>query len=439
MLRLIFVLAIIVAGIVFSVFGPFQALLFYLWNAYFRPESWTYGGLIYSLNLSFTIGVYLVIRTIGSLPSPRMNVGTVLILLFLGQCIVGTVTSEQPGVSQYFVREFAKVLIISYLIVVLVTSEKRFRWTLVVIGVSLGFELAKQGWADLVRSPGRVNANTNPFLGDNNGVALGSLMLVPILGALGRTASTRWERHFQRFFALGVLLRGLSTYSRGGFLAAAVMGVIGFVRSDKKLRALAVLAVIGFAVSAYMPREFWARMSTITVEEDERDESAAGRVHFWRVAVDMAAAKPLTGVGLGAFSLAYPSYNSDERFEGERAAHSTWFGVLGDLGYPGLVLFVALWTNAVWSCWRVSRACRKDAQRAHLGVYADGVLTSLAVFAVAGTFLSSQYNEMVWHFFGLSTALHILAFQPVPAAHSASAATPMASVRTGKFVAIRPL
>ena len=33
--------------------SPFYALLFYLWNAYFRPEEWTYGALIYSLNLSF--------------------------------------------------------------------------------------------------------------------------------------------------------------------------------------------------------------------------------------------------------------------------------------------------------------------------------------------------------------------------------------------------
>ena len=56
MLRLIFVSIIIVFGVGASLFSPFYALLFYLWNAYFRPDDWTYGGLIASLNLSFVIG-----------------------------------------------------------------------------------------------------------------------------------------------------------------------------------------------------------------------------------------------------------------------------------------------------------------------------------------------------------------------------------------------
>src|SRR5579871_590881 len=40
MLRLIFVFAIIAVGTVYLTQGPFYALLFYLWNAYFRPEYW---------------------------------------------------------------------------------------------------------------------------------------------------------------------------------------------------------------------------------------------------------------------------------------------------------------------------------------------------------------------------------------------------------------
>ena len=34
-----------------------------------------------------------------------------------------------------------------------------------------------------------------------------------------------------------------------------------------------------------MPQNFWDRMNTITADESEdRDESAAGRLHFWGVA-----------------------------------------------------------------------------------------------------------------------------------------------------------
>jgi hypothetical protein len=36
-------------------------------------------------------------------------------------------------------------------------------------------------------------------------------------------------------------------------------------------------------------------------------------------------------------------------------------------------------------------------------------MTSLLVFSVVGSFLSSQYNEMLWHMIALSTALYLVA------------------------------
>ena len=46
MLRNVFVLAIVAVGTWYAFQGPYYALLFYLWNAYFRQDDWTYGGLI---------------------------------------------------------------------------------------------------------------------------------------------------------------------------------------------------------------------------------------------------------------------------------------------------------------------------------------------------------------------------------------------------------
>jgi probable O-glycosylation ligase (exosortase A-associated) len=413
---MIFVLTIIAVGTVYAVQSPFYALLFYLWNAYFRPEVWTYGGGLYALRLSLVIGVYLVIATAVTMPRFNLNLRSGLILLFFGQCVVGTLTSESPELSASFLGTFWKVLLVSYLMVVLVTDERRFRIALMVIGISLGFELAKQGWADLYRAPGRVNNNPIPFLGDNNGVALGAMMLVPILTSLAQTAQARWEKYFWRFIAIGVLLRGLSTYSRGGFLSAAVVGLATFARSERKVRALIGVAIVGTAVTMYMPQDFWNRMSTIRVEEGgEREESSAGRIHFWGVAMVMAEAKPLTGVGLNNFVRSYETYNVDGLFAGQRAAHSSWFGVLGDLGVPGLAIFAGLWLTSLFSCWQVSRAGLKDPGKRNLRLFANGLLTSLLAFGVGGSFLSSHYNEMVWHFFGLSTALYVIAFQPAVA------------------------
>ena len=50
-----------------------------------------------------------------------------------------------------------------------------------------------------------------------------------------------------------------------------------------------------------------------------------------------------------------------------------------------------------------------DPSRSDLGYYAQALSTSLIVFAAGGTFLPAQYNEMLWHFVGMTIALHAIA------------------------------
>jgi putative inorganic carbon (HCO3(-)) transporter len=418
MLRTIFVFGIIAVGVFYAAQGPFYALLFYLWNAYFRPEEWVWDPTIRSLSLSFIIGVYLVATSVLSARQFRLNLRTGLILLFFLQTLVSTVTSEHFDLSWSLWVEFSKVMLVSYLIVVLVDDQRRFRLALVVIALSLGFECAKQGWAQLILNPGAQNNNSNVFLGDNNGVAVGTMMLLPILGALAYTATRSWEANLFRFLSFGVFMRGITTYSRGGFISAGVLAFISFLRSPHKIRLAIAFIVVATLVNTVMPKEFWDRMNTINAPAEQRDDSAAGRLHFWQVAIEMANEKPLTGVGFRGFEASYLAYNRSGEFGGVRATHSVWFGLLSEMGYPGLFLFVAIWSLSIRSCWRISRSGKHDPARRELGLYANGLLVSLIVFGVGGTFLADQYNEMLWHFIGLSAALHVLATSEVRAAET---------------------
>ncbi len=225
MLRTVFVGIIIIVGVFYAAQGPFYALLFYLWNAYFRPELWVWGGVLNSLHLSVTIAIYLVVTSLLSgrafVISPRIG----LLLAFFVQTLLSTLFSEHFAWSWTYWIDFAKIVLICYLIVVLVTDRDRFRLTMLVIAYSVGFECAKQAWVELLLNPGGQNNNVVAFLGDNNGVALGTMMLVPLFGALVRTATSRSEAFVHRFFLVGVFMRGITTYSRGGFVAAGVIGL----------------------------------------------------------------------------------------------------------------------------------------------------------------------------------------------------------------------
>jgi probable O-glycosylation ligase (exosortase A-associated) len=405
-MRLLLVVAIIVFGGLSALRGPFQALLFYLWYAYFRPEQWVWSDFVSPLNLSLVTGAWLLISSVPAFRDFRRSRVTLMIGLMAAQSTISMLASEHPDWSTYYGLDFLKVLAVSLLITFLVSSEKRYRDTLLVIVYSLGFEAAKQGWAQLITNPGAANVNPHPVLGDNNGVAVGMMMLIPLSIALARTATRRWEKLVHIFFTVGFLYRGLSTYSRGGFITAAAIGSLIFLQSPRKFRTLIGIGVLAVTVTSVMPESFWARMQTISSSGDQRDASAEGRLFFWQTAVEMANAKPLTGVGFNGFTRSFGHYDlSDGAYGYNRAVHSAWFGILAELGYPGLcILIVTIWASFT-SCAYAKRRARGTPGPSDVPIYADALRISFVAYIVGMTFLNGQYSEMFWHFVGLSGAL----------------------------------
>ena len=405
MIRTIIVIVALTVGWTFALQGPLYAACLYLWIAYFRPESWAWSPIFTTLNLSYIAGAYLVLRTILSGVRIRIDTRTALLLLFLLQSLVSAWLGPNSAHSLSHWQEFAKVIVVSILLMNIIQSAADLRLILIVITLSLGFEATKQGWGQLVLNPGQRNDNWVPFLGDNNLVAVGMAMLLPVIGALGAT-STGWRKRVFQFMSIGVLYRGLSTYSRGGFLSFGAVGALWFWRSPHKVKTLATVAVAVLLVLPVLPQEFWDRMSTITAPAEERDQSQRGRLHFWQVAVAMAKDRPLVGVGHSGYELVYNDYDfSGGEYDYNRAVHSAWFGVLGELGYPGLLLFVAIVMSSWLSCRRVRLQARRGEIPGPLGPYAIAVESSLIAFMVGGSFVSFQYSEMLWHYFALSIAL----------------------------------
>jgi probable O-glycosylation ligase (exosortase A-associated) len=235
-----------------------------------------------------------------------------------------------------------------------------------------------------------------------------------------------------RFVAVGVIYRAVTTYSRGGFLALAALGSVFLLRSKHRLAAGLGVAAVGLLVFGVMPQSFWDRMGTIgsgrdalassnsvIADEEEPDNSIAGRIHFWGVAASMASARPLVGVGHSSYNIAYNDYDSSNgRFGRGRSVHSVWFGILGETGYPGLLLFIAILVVTLRSAAWARRQAASGAAPPELGHYGNALEAGLIAFMVGGTFVPMAYNEMIWHFVGLGVALRQVgtaaAVVPVP-------------------------
>jgi putative inorganic carbon (HCO3(-)) transporter len=419
MLRTIFVATIIVIGIAASFKGAFNILLFYLWIAYFRPDSWLHWDWVTPLWVSFSVGVSLVVTTIFSSERFRFGIGPVLLVAFLLVGLTSSVLSTAQLSTWRQWWETARILLVCYSIVVLVTSEQRLRLVMLVIAASLSFEGAKQGWLTLFRAPGMINTNFFEFLGDNNGVAIGMLMLVPILTGLSRTAPSKLERLIERFLIIGVIYRALTTYSRGGFIACGALAVHYLIRSKLRPTAIIGLAIVAGLLLPNLPQTFWDRMDTInqatnsTFDPDyvegsgaQTDVSIVGRWHFWQVAQRMAFANPMFGIGLHAFNDVYDQYDfSGGQFGRRRSVHSSWFGMMAETGFLGFGIYVALFVVAFVAASRARRFAKQHPEYKSLGTYAYAIEGSLVVFAIGGAFITFQYNEFVWHLFAISMAL----------------------------------
>ena len=412
MFRTLFILTIVSIGTYYALQSSFYALLLYMWNAYFRPEDWVWTDLISNLHISYIAGCYVVLATLFSGKRLPMNGRIGLMMLFLIHTLLSTLLSEHFEYCWLYWVDFLKTIIITYLMIILIDDFSKFRLVLLVVALSLGLEASKQGWFYLLTSPGGANSNPIAFLGDNNGVAVGMLMLVPIIALLAQTTPRRWARLFYWLMLVGVLYRALSTYSRGGFLACIAMGSTYCLYSQKKLRMLFASTIIVAIVLPTLPDTFWNRMTTIQTYQEAEDTSALGRFHFWQVAREMAAAHPFLGVGYHGYNLSYDDYDSSQGKYGHlRAAHNSPLAVVAELGYLGLAIYMIIILSSLEACHRVRKLAATDPSLLDFSQSATALITSLLVFLVGGFFVTFQYQEMLWHFFGLTIVLTELANQ----------------------------
>jgi probable O-glycosylation ligase (exosortase A-associated) len=192
------------------------------------------------------------------------------------------------------------------------------------------------------------------------------------------------------------------TQSRGGMLASgAVLGlwlIASLRRGDGSpwaLRLAGVALAIGCVLYLH-PGNPWSSRMESSVAYGE-DVSARGRVDAWRTGLALAADRPLTGAGAGAFLVAWPDYAPGDAGPA-RTEHNTFIQLVGELGIPGLALFLAAFVAGVIAAGRAARVPR-------LRPYARGVQCGLGAFAVCSVSGGLAFSWPIYLLLGMALAL----------------------------------
>ena len=387
---------------------PHVGVLVYSWFSYMNPHRLAYGfvdRIPFAMIIgSLTVGAWLISREPKKIPLTPLSL---LMLLFVVWISVTTLFAIVPDYAAFKWDRVMKIMLITFLTMIIIDSRERLLALAWVIVVSIGFYGVKGGaFVILTGGNSRVWGPRNSFIEDNNALALALVMTLPLM----RFLQIQTKNRILRIGVAGAMtlcvLSVLGSYSRGAALAAAAMLGMLWLRSRRRLALGITLVVAVGAGLALMPQSYYDRLSTLG--EVSADGSAMSRLDTWMFTYDFALSRPIIGGGFGVFN----SEAIREEFApgtGLFNAHSIWFEILGEHGFVGLAMFVLIGTVAFFTCGRVRRNARGKPDQTFVFDLASSVQVSLVGFAVGGSFLNQAFYDLFWQILAIAVSLSIVA------------------------------
>lgn len=410
------VTAVILGLLPVSLLHPWIGILTWSWIGYMNPHRLTY-GFAYSMPFAFlvmaaTLVGLLFTRDKKGLPGSSE---VFLLLALWAWFLVTTMFAFYPEDAWAHFVKVSKILLGAFLTIALFQDPRRLQMLIWVIAGSIGFYGLKGGiFALATGARHRVLGPPDSFLSGNTEIGLALNMVIPLLVYLQRQEQHFWRRRALMAVTILSIIASLSTYSRGALLGLAVVVPLLFLKSRARLILLPLLVIAVTVLPAVMPAGWLNQMETI--EGYKEDLSANQRLNSWFVSYELAKDNPVMGGGFRTFSEEiYNMYMPGYRFAGsEHDAHSIYFQVLGEHGFTGLGIYVALLLSTLVSLRRLVWQTRKNPGQQWICNCAQMVEVSVVGFIVSGTFLSMSYFDLFYHLVAITVILKVLAKAPVP-------------------------
>jgi len=278
------VLLIIFGSLPYCLTQPWIGVLVFSWISYMNPHRYAWGfvrGFPVALIVALTTLVgMLMTRDKNSLPKDSC---VVLMILLLMLFTFTTFFAINQNLAWRHLNEVLKIFLMIFVSIILINDGKKLRYLLLVMSLSLGLIGIKGGvWAILSGGSQRVYGPEGTFVGDNNDLALALNMTLPLLLYLSKDEPSRWLKLFLKVSFVMCIVAILFTYSRGGFLALALVALLLLIKA--KYKSLAVITVsMGILIGLWLVPGKWSdRMNTIQTYEE--DNSVMGRINAWKTA-----------------------------------------------------------------------------------------------------------------------------------------------------------
>ncbi|MES2758031.1 MAG: putative O-glycosylation ligase, exosortase A system-associated [Pseudomonadota bacterium] len=405
-MRDIFVTILVFASLPLIFKKPYWGAVLWIWISVMNPhaQGWGFARSFPFAAIIAGVTIISVIIYKGDKKLPMVPTLIVFLTFMFWMCLTSVFAIHTDLVYGQW-NKVMKIFGMTLIVIMLLKERKHIELAIWSIVISLGYYGVKGG-VFTIRSGGgeRVWGPAGTFIEGNNEVALAFVMVIPLMFYLMKITTNKWGRYaFMAAMAL-CAFASLGSYSRGALLAIGAMGVFLWLKSKEKLTVGLVLVLIVPVLLLAMPQQWHARMDSIS--EYKEDESAMGRVNAWYMATNLALDRPLGGgfeiYDPGVFQMYAPVP------EDVHAAHSIYFQVLGEHGFIGLFLYLALgimtWRTGTW----VIKNSKLDPELKWAAELVPMLQVSMLGFAVGGAFLSLAYFDVPYYVMAVMVATRVI-------------------------------
>lgn len=407
---------------------PFLFTLVYAYIDIVAPQRLSY-FLLNSIPLSL---ILFALAVLGFLISDdkrdvRVSPRWALLIVLLAYCGYSTTVALEPVAAQEKWSWVWKALVFAAFLPLLLKTRLRIEalaLTLVLCASALivtgGIKtaLGGGGYGSLVL-----------LIDDNSGLYEGSIIscvaiaIIPLIVWLaqhGTIFKPDWKvKTYAAALTFAALLIPVGTQARTGLVCIAVLALLAIRQTKRRFLYLTGAALVGLAAIPFLPSAFSDRMETI--KDYKADESAATRVAVWKWTWEFVQEHPFGG-GFDAYRINKIRYDlpvvdengfdtgavdRKEIVDQGRAYHSSYFEMLGEQGFPGLIIWLLIHVGGVWRMEMLARMYKKRNRpdESWVAPLATALQNAQIIYLVGSLFVGIAFQPFVYMLIAMQLGL----------------------------------
>ncbi|MFM9827503.1 MAG: putative O-glycosylation ligase, exosortase A system-associated [Sphingomonas sp.] len=405
---------------------PFLFVLAYVYIDIVSPQRLTY-----LLLNSVPISLVAVVLAVGAWLAfddkrdARLAPRQLLLLLLLLYCGATTMSADFPIEARDKWDWVWKALAFAIFLPFTLRTRLRLEALLLFMVLSASSIIIVGGIKTLASGGGYGELNL--MVSNNSGLYEGStistvaIAIIPLIlwfAKFGTVFKPDWRVKLYCYaLAFACLLIPVGTSTRTGLLCIGLLALLMMRDAKRRMLYLAMVALAPAIAFPFLPDSFIARMQTI--QSYQGDASASTRVAVWQWTIDFAKTHPFGG-GFDAYRQNRIRYDKiaiartgsnvtitrSLEVDKARAYHSAYFEMLGEQGYPGLALWLAINLIGVARMEAIRRRYRKDpGEYGWAGPLASALQSAHIIYLFGAAFVAIAFQPFVYMLIGAQIGL----------------------------------